>query len=203
MQSALDLALEDRDTEIAISQWKTKAEQFRKPPPISEFKLNDFGGDCFRFLILADLLVTDGSVFLAYGSGLAKRLGLPERPSIFVPMLKSIPERYRFLFAEGCSEAIAQTAPLRFNGEIVDAGCSELYRACFMPLKMGVETMQAIYGSFNFRSRVAEQLGEQHQHSDTGEQQTPAGAFSMPMRFETRSRETVLDDLTKRSANSR
>jgi hypothetical protein len=184
MQSALDLALEDRDTEIAISQWKTKAEQFGKPPPIAEFKLNDFGGDCFRFLILADLLVTDGSVFLAYGSGLAKRLGLPERPSIFVPMLKSIPERYRFLFAEGCSEAIAQTAPLRFNGEIIDAGCSELYRACFMPLKMGVETMQAIYGSFNFRSRVAEQLGEQHQHVDTGGRQTLSDLVAPPSTIE-------------------
>jgi hypothetical protein len=172
MQSAFDLTLEDRDTEITISLWKKKAEQFGKPPPIAEFKLEDFDNDCFRFLILADLLVKDDSVFLAYGSGLAKRLGLPERPSIFIPMLKWIPERYRFLFEEGCSEAIVQTAPLRFSGEIVDAGSYELYRASFMPLKMGIETMQAVYGSFNFRSRAAaEQLGEQRQQVDTGEWQ--------------------------------
>jgi hypothetical protein len=155
MRSAFDLPLEERDTQNAIALWRKKAEQFGTPPPIAEFRLNDVGDDCFRFLILVDLLVNEDSVFLAYGSIFAKRLGLPERPSIFVPMLKSIPERYRFLFAEGCSSAIAQAEPLRFTGEIAKSGGSELYRACFMPLKMGVETMQAIFGSFNFRFRAA------------------------------------------------
>jgi hypothetical protein len=161
MQGAFDLSLEERDTENAIALWRKKAEQFGTPPPIAEFRLNDVGDDCFRFLISVDLLVNADSVFLAYGSIFAKRLGLPERPSIFVPMLKSIPERYRFLFAAGCNEAITQAEALRFSGEIANGEGSELYRACFMPLKMGIATMQAIYGSFNFRFRAAATLREQ------------------------------------------
>jgi hypothetical protein len=171
MRSAFELPLEERDTEIAIAAWKKRVDQFGKPPPIAEFRLTDIENDCFRFLILADLLVNEASVFLAYGSSFAKQLGLPERPSIFIPMLKSLPDRYRFLFAEGCSEAIAQTAPLRFSGEIANAGGSELYRACFMPLKMSVETILAIYGSFNFRFTAAATIDEKRWRAETDRRQ--------------------------------
>jgi hypothetical protein len=173
MQNEFGVALEERDTEHAIALWKKKAEQFGKPPPISEFRLNKIGHDCFRFLILIDLLVNEDSVFLAYGAIFAKRLSLPERPSIFVPMLKSIPDRYRFLFAEGCNRAIAQAAPLRFGGQIANAGGSELYRACFMPLKMGIETMQAVYGSFNFRFLSTVNIGERDRRATEGRRRRP------------------------------
>jgi hypothetical protein len=160
VSATLRTTLEARDTEIAISFWKQKAAEFGKPPPIAKFNLVDFVSQSFRFLILADLLAGDSSVFLAYGAGFAKLFGLPERPSTRLPMIECIPNRYRFLFMEGCREAITEAAPIRFNGEVAGLGGSELYRACFMPLKMGINTMQAVYGSFNFRVRLAAELGE-------------------------------------------
>jgi hypothetical protein len=158
--------LEARDIEIAISFWKQKAEELGNPPPIAEFSLVDFVGQSFRFLILADLMASDASVFLAYGPGFAKLFGLPERPSMLLPMIDCIFDRYRFLFVDGCREAITGAAPIRFSGEVAGLGGSELYRACFMPLKMGIDTMQAVYGSFNFRVQLAAELSERAQAAD-------------------------------------
>src|SRR5215472_10694205 len=93
-----EFQLESRDTELAISFWNRKAEQFGKPSPIAEFNLAV--NQLFRFMIYADLLVSEDSVFLAYGPGFAKALDLPERPSMRVPMFSYVPDRYRLLFAE-------------------------------------------------------------------------------------------------------
>jgi hypothetical protein len=158
-----EMTLEVRDTEIAIAFWKQKAEQFGELPPIAEFSLTDFVTQPFRFMILADLMVSDDSVFLAYGPGFAKLLDLPVRPSMLVPMLKCLPDRYRPLFAEGCDEATSEASPIRLDGEVARAGGSELYRACFMPLKMNIVTMRAVYGSFNFRFRTTAELAERPQ----------------------------------------
>jgi hypothetical protein len=152
--------LEARDTEIAISFWKQKAEAFGSPPPIGEFDLVDLDGQSFRFLILDDLLSQRDSVFLAYGGGFAKLFGLPERPPMRLPMIDCVPYRYRYLFLEACGEAIAEAAPVRFSGEVAGLGGSERYRACFMPLRMRVDTMRGIYGSFNFRFLTAAELRE-------------------------------------------
>lgn len=160
--------MEARDTELAIAHWKAKAERFGNPPPIAEFSLADLVAHSFRFIIGVDLLSNDDSIFLAYGQGFAQRLGLSERPSMRVPMIRCIPGRYRFLFLEGCSEATGQLAPVQFSGEVAGVGGSELYRACFMPLKMGLPTMLALYGSFNFRFRTAAELAEQSQLADAG-----------------------------------
>ena len=157
-----EFELEARDTELAISLWNQKAKQFGKPPPIAECALVAFASGAFRFVICADLLVGEDSVFLTYGPGFAKLLRLPERPAMHVPMLRYISDRYRFLFAEGCSEAIAEAAPVRFSGEITGAeGGAELYRACFMPLQMRNKNLQAIYGSFNYVTRPTAELREQ------------------------------------------
>jgi hypothetical protein len=157
-----------RDTEIAISFWKEKAEQFGNPPPLGEFSLIDLGVDPFRFLIVVDRLARDASVFLAYGIGFAKLFGLPERPPLW-PMTECIPSRYRSLFMGGCKDAISEAAPVRFSGEMAGLGGSEFYRACFMPLKMRVDTMQALYGSFNFRLYTTADLAERSQLADAGD----------------------------------
>ena len=159
--------MEARDTELAIALWKEKAEQFGNPPPIAEFSLADPVGQSFRFMILADLLVTDASVFLAYGAGFAKLFALPERPAMRVPMIECIPNRYWFVFLEGCSSAVSEGAPVHFSGDIAAIGGCELYRACFMPLKMGIDTMRAVYGSFNFRFRAAAELAEKPRWSSS------------------------------------
>jgi hypothetical protein len=162
----LEATVDARDTEIAISFWKEKAEQFGGPPPIAEFDLVGLV-DSSRFLIAVDLYARDASVFLAYGTGFAKLFGLPERPQMS-PMIECIPCRYRPLFLSGCKDAIAEGTPVRFSGEMAVLGGSEFYRACFMPLKMRVDTMQALYGSFNFGLYTAADLAEQSQSADAG-----------------------------------
>jgi hypothetical protein len=152
-----------RDTEIAIALWKEKAERFGNPPPVGEFSLVDLAGGSFRFLILADLLARHASVFLAYGAGLAKLFSLPERPPPNWPMIECVPTRYRFLFLGGCKETISERGPVRFSGEMAGLGGFEFYRACFMPLKMRIDTMQAVYGSFNFRFYTVADLAERSQ----------------------------------------
>jgi len=164
--------VEARDTELAIAYWTEKAERFGNPPPIAEFSLADLVGHSFRFIVGVDLLSNDDSIFLGYGQGFAQRLGLSERPSMRVPMIRCIPDRYRFLFLEGCSEAMRQRAPVHFSGEVAGFGGSELYRACFMPLKMGLPTMLALYGSFNFRFRTAAELAERSPLVDSGSSPT-------------------------------
>ena len=106
--------------------------------------------------------------FLAYGIGFAKLFGLPERPPLW-PMTECIPSRYRSLFMGGCKDAISEAAPVRFSGEMAGLGGSEFYRACFMPLKMRVDTMQALYGSFNFRLYTTADLAERSQLADAGD----------------------------------
>ena len=158
--------MDARDTEIAISLWKEKAAQFGSPPPIGAVSPVDPTVDPFRFLIVADLYTRparDALVFLDYGVGLARLFGLPKRPPMWRPMIECLPSRYRSLFLDGCKEAISKAAPVRFSGEMAVAGGSEFYRACFMPLKMKVDRMQALYGSFSFRLYTAAELAERSQ----------------------------------------
>lgn len=166
MLSAIELRLDARDSETAIALWWQKAEQFAKPPLLAEFSMADFARQSFRFLILVDLLSVGDSVFLGYGLGFAKLFGLPERPSMLVPMLDCIPDRYRFLFVDGCRETIADVAPIRFNGAVAATGGAELYRASFMPLRMDGESMRAVYGSFNFRFYSLTELVERQQTAE-------------------------------------
>jgi hypothetical protein len=51
--------------------------------------------------------------------------------------------------------------------DLAQAEGSELYRASFMPLKMGIDTMQAVYGSFNFRFYMAAELRERSPDGNT------------------------------------
>ena len=158
--------MEARDTEIAISFWKEKAEQFGNPPPIGEFGPVDLEADPFRFLIIVDADARGGrdhSVFLAYGTGLARLFSLPERPPMWRPMIECIPSRYRSVFLGGCKDAISEAAPVRFSGEMAVLGGFEFFRACFVPLKMKVEATEVLHGSFNFRLYMTADLAQRAQ----------------------------------------
>jgi hypothetical protein len=162
--------VEARDTELAISFWKEKAQQLGNPPPIAEFSIADPVAHSFRFLIGTTLHAHGDRVFLAYGPGLATLLGLPQQnPPVRVPLIECLPHRYRFLFLRGCGEAVAEAAPVRFEGEEATLGGAELYRACFMPLKMTTDKMLGVYGSFNFRFRTAADLGERSRSVDAAD----------------------------------
>jgi hypothetical protein len=169
--------VEARDTEVAISVWKDKADQFGRPPPLAEFSMADPLSHPFRFMIHADLVTSDEWFFLAYGHGFAKLLGLAEHPRMGKSIIQHLPHRYRFLFLEGCAEAIAAAAPVRFHGEVAGLEGSELYRACFMPLKMNINTMLAIYGSFNFLFRPAAEIAQRSASAGAGGRP----AFSEPL----------------------
>jgi hypothetical protein len=167
----LEATVEARDTEIAISFWKEKAEQFGNPPPIGEFGPVDLEADPFRFLIIVDPDARGGrdhSVFLAYGPGLAKLFGLPEQPPMWRPMIECIPSRYRALFLGGCKDAIFEAAPVRFSGEMAVLGGFEFFRACFMPLNKKIDALQVLHGSFNVRLYTDADLAERSQLADAG-----------------------------------
>ena len=160
-----EFAGELRDTERAISLWNKKSQEFGRPPPATEFDLSGLGTQGYRFIICADLLVKEDSVFSVYGPDFARLFDLPERPSMHVPMIRHVPGRYQALFAEGCDDAITEAAPVRFVGEVEHYGCIELYRACFMPLRMKSRTSQFVYGSFNYLTGKAISVSEPFQSS--------------------------------------
>ena len=140
-----------RDTELTISFWRRKAAEFGGLPPSTAFDLSRVAGGAWshRFVICADA-VADELSFLIYGSRLAQLLELPEEPTSGVPITRQLPPRYQPLFIRGCRNAIAQSAPVRLSGVVVDYGQIELYRAAFMPLaKPENSSMQLVFGTFN------------------------------------------------------
>ena len=105
----------------------------------------------YRFVICGEDV--EHSVFLLYGTQLARLLGLPEKANYCEPMIVQLPEPYRPLFAEGCGEVITASAPARFSGAIEHHGRTEYYRAAFLPVKLRVGALRPIvFGSFNCRA---------------------------------------------------
>src|ERR1700730_2309812 len=143
---------EARDTERAIALWRERGEGSRGVPPLTAFDFSNISGELgYRFVISCDEVVEDAT-FLLYGTQFARRLGLPDKPDSFFPMLQQLPERYRPLFIEGCSEAIHEQQPARFSGSVPADDAVELYRAVFIPVKLWESSPRPlIYGSFNFR----------------------------------------------------
>ena len=142
-----------RDTELAISLWRQKASEFDGVPPPTAFDFSSMiaGTWNHRFVICTDAAVGE-LTFLIYGSRFAQLLELPSEPVSGVPIARQLPGRYLSLFIEGCREAVAQAAPVRLSGAVVDYGQIELYRAAFMPLAMRQHSlMRLVFGSFNRR----------------------------------------------------
>jgi hypothetical protein len=104
-----------------------------------------------RFLICGGPAV-EKSVFVAYGSGFARLLGLPDRPVTTIPFLQQIPEAYRGMFAEGYAKATMESSPVTLEGELRIKFGSQLFRAVFMPIMLRPNwSKQLIFGSFNYR----------------------------------------------------
>jgi hypothetical protein len=141
-----------RDTELAISLWRQKASEFGRVPPPTAFDFSSvIGAWNYRFVICTDAGVGE-LTFLIYGSRFAQLLELPAEPISGIPIARQLPGRYLPLFTEGSREAIAQAAPVRLSGAVVDYGQIELYRAAFMPLAMRPDSfMRLVFGSFNRR----------------------------------------------------
>jgi hypothetical protein len=143
-----------REGERVLRHWELKAAQFGAPPPLTAFDLSQMLKQewAHRFLISADAVV-ENHAFLIYGAKFAQLLGLPEMPVPLVPMMPQLPERYRAVFAKGCSEAIADQAPVRLGGIFArENGEHEAYRVAFAPLAVRSNSLtQLVYGAFNRR----------------------------------------------------
>jgi hypothetical protein len=147
------LAGELRDTEHAIMFWREKASECGGLPPLTAFDFSRMisGAWSHRFVIRADAVVNE-LAFLIYGSSFAKLLELPEKPIRGIPITRQLPGRYVPLFTEGCGHAIAQAAPVRLSGVVVDYSQIELCRAAFMPLAKRLNSSkQLVFGTFNRR----------------------------------------------------
>jgi len=148
-----ELAGELRDTERAIMLWHQKACGVGRLPSWTAFDLSRMPGDWgYRFVIGTGGFV-EASEFVTYGVQFARLFELPEKATNDVPMLQQLPERYRPLFSDGCSTAVAEGAPARFSGAVVHFAKIEIYRAAFMPLEVQPNSpIQLIFGSFNRRA---------------------------------------------------
>src|SRR5438874_6833734 len=92
------------------------------------------------------------AAFVIYGLKCAQLLGLSEKVRINIPLINQLPERYRPVFVEGCSKAIAETTPARFSGSFSYDIKDELYRAVFLPIVLHPNwSKRLIFGSFNYK----------------------------------------------------
>src|SRR5262249_32913966 len=121
-------------------------------PDVGTFDFSSMKQDWeHRFLICSDLNV-ENAAFVMYGAKLARLLNLPEKVKAIIPLIHQIPERYRPIFAEGCSKAMTQAAPARFSGAFNYDFQAELYRGVFLPIGLHPSwSKRLIFGSLSYR----------------------------------------------------
>jgi hypothetical protein len=83
-----------------------------------------------RFLICGGDAVED-AVFVTYGLGFARLLGLPQKAVTTTAFLQQIPELYRDMFSEGYSKVIIETGPVHLKGTFKKESTFEFYWAVF------------------------------------------------------------------------
>ena len=143
---------ERRDVQRAINLWQRNVLEDGGAPLLASFDFSAMKGDWDnRFLICSDPSV-ENAAFVIYGMNFAQLLDLPHKVTAIAPLVQQLPERYRPIFAEGCSKALAEPAPARFSGSFSYEFQNELYRAVFLPIRMHPNWSKwLIFGSFNYR----------------------------------------------------
>jgi hypothetical protein len=151
--SVPDPQLERRDVELAIQHWKQNTWGEDCVPFLDTFDFSAVKtGWGQRFLICGDR-TAESAVFVAYGAGFARMLGLPAKPEKTIPFMQQLPEAYGEMFAEGYSKAAMESSPVTLEGTIRLGGTGQLFRAVFMPIMLQPSwSKQLVYGSFNYRS---------------------------------------------------
>jgi hypothetical protein len=143
---------ERRDDRRALEHWLRNASEEERTPLLATFDFASIKSDwTHRFLICTDRII-ESAAFLAYGLRFAELLELPERVTAITRLNEQIPERYRPLFAEGCSSAMIKQVPARFTGSFDQDFKAELFRAVFLPIRLHASWSKwLIFGSFNSR----------------------------------------------------
>jgi hypothetical protein len=107
-----------------------------------------------RFLICGGRAV-ESSVFVTYGAGFARLLGLPAKPVTTIPFIQQVPAPHREMFAEGCGKSTMESSPVTLEGTLGFGAGAQLFRAVFMPIMLRPNwSKQLIFGSFNCRPAV-------------------------------------------------
>jgi hypothetical protein len=142
-----------RDIQRAINLWQKHVSEDGGPPLVATFDFSSMQGDWgHRFLICSEPS-TNSAAFVIYGLKFAQLLDLPEKVTISVPVIHQLPERYRPVFAEGCTKAMTQQTPARLSGSFDYDFKAELYRAVFLPIMLHPNwSKRLIFGSFNFKT---------------------------------------------------
>ena len=145
-----------RDVRRAIEHWFRNTWAADSIPMLDTFDFSPMRGDWGqRFLICGGDAVED-AVFVTYGLGFARLLGLPQKAVTTAPFLQQIPELYRGMFSEGYNKVIIETGPVHLKGTFTRESIFEFYRAVFLPIMLHPGwSKQLIYGSFNYRATIA------------------------------------------------
>jgi hypothetical protein len=143
---------ERRGDRRAIEHWLSNASGNDRIPLLATFDFSPMRGNWgHHFLICSDQTV-ENAAFVAYGLKFAELLDLPKTVTAIIPLNQQIPERYRPLFAEGCSNAMNKQMPARFSGSFDHDFKAELFRAVFLPIRLHRSWSKwLIFGSLNGR----------------------------------------------------
>jgi hypothetical protein len=110
---------ERREIQRAIEHWQRNTWGADCIPLLDTFDFSPLRGDWgYWFLICGDHAL-EGAVFVTYGSGFARLLGLPDRPATTIPCLKQIPPPYWAMFSEGYSRASLSSSPVTLGRELI------------------------------------------------------------------------------------
>jgi hypothetical protein len=145
--------IERRDARRTLEHWVRNSSGDDRIPLLASFDFVSIKRDWdHRFLICIDQVV-EGAAFVAYGTKFAKQLGLPAKVTAVIPLIQQITERYRPLFAEGCSTVMQKQVPARFSGAFESDFQIELFRAVFLPIRLQPSWSKwLIFGSFGCRT---------------------------------------------------
>ena len=148
-----DRSNERRDIQRAINLWQQSVGEDGGAPVLETFDFSPMRKDWgYRFLICSDQSA-ENAVFVVYGLKFAQLLGLPEKATTCIPVIRQLPERYQRVFAEGCGKAMTEPAPARLSGSFHYDIKAELYRAVFLPIRLHPDwSKRLIFGSFNYRT---------------------------------------------------
>ena len=127
---------ERRDIQRTITLWQQSVGEDGDAPLVETFDFSPMRKDWgYRFLICSDPNA-ENAAFVVYGLKFAQLLGLPETAIASIPVIHQLPERYRTIFAAGCSKAMTEPAPARLSGSFSYDIKVELYRAVYLPIRL-------------------------------------------------------------------
>src|SRR5256885_17191678 len=98
-------SLEPRDADHAIQHWQRNTWGKDCVPLLDTFDFSPMKTSWAHRCLICGGPAVESSVFVSYGSGFARLLGLPAKPVTTIPFIQQVPAHHREMFSEGCSKA--------------------------------------------------------------------------------------------------